>query len=202
MISLAGRLSVDSVLVCTQGALGKVPPVPDHGFFRIREMDMSDPHDVAHWLSIINDAFSRSWTTASFKRNVLEHPHVKVYQTLFLTVENRPIGVASIGVFRRNESIGVGHYLAVRESWQGRGGGRHLTLVRWNMLKKRGIRLGESETTLKRRRSILLYFTLGFRPKEGLDYWNSTDNSLGIIRFIAWRRLHNMYREWCSHQGR
>ncbi|WP_124681858.1 GNAT family N-acetyltransferase [Candidatus Viridilinea mediisalina] len=187
---------LNKVLVYTQGSLSDIPTLPEGHKFTIQEMDMCSPSDINTWLTIYNDAFRRQWDAEQFKKDVLQHPHVLVTNTFFLLAHSKPIGITSIGVFRRNQDIGVGHYIGIKHSWQGKGIGRYLAILRFNLLKCRNIAIAESETTLRHQDSIRLHFSLGFKPKKKPDYWNTNDQSLRIFKFLAWHNLHKMYQDW------
>jgi hypothetical protein len=195
---LKRQWSIDSVIICTQRELSAVPPLPQNRQIVVREMDTSDPVDVSWWLAIHNDAFSRQWTATDFQQNVVDHPHLLITQTYFLVIEREPIGALSVGAFRRNQNVGIGHYMSLKKRWHGKGLGKYLILLKLNSLKNLGMTFAESETTLIRRESIYLHFSSGFHPKNGLDQWNTPDVSVRPIRILAWRKFHRMYREWSS----
>src|SRR6185295_5704141 len=91
------RRSVNAVLarlrgglVYTRGALATLPAPRDPAPFRIREMDMTWPSDVAAWLDIHNDAFDRAWGTVDYARAILDHPYIRVLHTFFALDGDRP----------------------------------------------------------------------------------------------------------------
>ncbi len=160
-------------------------------------MDPSAASDLGQWMEIQSDAYGGTdWGPAEFRRFVLDHPHVEVRHTWFAMDADQAVGVASAGVFRRNPEVGVGHMLAVRSAWRGRGVGMHLALHRYHALAAEGIRVFESETTPHHPASIRLHFACGFRPKTRLDPWNSADETNAVRRFIARRALERLYRRW------
>ena len=195
---LKRQWSINSVLICTQGDISIVPPLPQNDQLVIEEMQMSDLGDIAKWLTIHNDAFLRQWVVNDFQQNVINHPYLLIKKSFFILVDREPVGSISVGVFRQNEKVGIGHYMALKRQWQGKGFGKYLILLKLNVLNQFGLTTAEGETTLNRHQSIYLHFSLGFQPKKGLDYWNTPDTSAPLIKMLAWRKLNRMYHDWLS----
>jgi GNAT superfamily N-acetyltransferase len=195
-----GRL--DDALVCTRtedlSTLPELPSTPDLGF---REMDMADPDEIATWLAVHNDAFGHTWGVEQFRGAILEHPHFEIRRTFFVTQGDRTLGAASIGVFRRNPRVGVGHYLGVSGEAQSLGLGRLLVLHRYHALRDSGIRECESHTHIGRVRSLRIHFECGFAPKVHFDDWNTPNTATPPVRAITNARLKALYRRWQREQA-
>jgi len=191
------RDALDSALVCTQGDLARLPPLDrDIAPLHVREMRMHDEAEIAAWLEVHNDAFGSAWGAEDYEREILHHPTVAVWHTYLILDGPRAIGAASAGVYRRNPEVGVGHFVGLRRAAHGRGLGRHLVLYRYHRLREAGIRLCESETTLRNHESLGIHFACGFRPKPRLDAWNSPDPGDALQRGITRWRLRRFYRRW------
>jgi GNAT superfamily N-acetyltransferase len=186
----------DNVLVCTQGELAHLPAGSVLAGCEIRELDLHHPPDVNVWLTVHNASFGNQWTERELVAAVLEHDHIRVTRTFLASFNDVPSAVASIGRFRRNDQIGVGHYLGVVPECQGIGLGRALAIHRYAALRDEGVRIAESQTHIGRVRSLRLHFDLGFRPKWGLDAWNNTDRWSTSTRLMTNARLQLLYRRW------
>jgi GNAT superfamily N-acetyltransferase len=189
---------LDDVLVVTRCAdLRGLPPPDAASPYRVEPLDMSDPADVTRWLTVLNAAFGRRWGPAEHRRALLCHPVVRIRHTVAAVAPDGTVaGVASVGVFRADEEVGLGHYLCVLPAAQGSGVGRLLLRHRYRLLADEGIRVAESQTHLSRRRSLLLHFEHGFVPKYRHDPWNSPDPSPRALRWTARARLWALHRAW------
>jgi GNAT superfamily N-acetyltransferase len=200
MAGLRSRL--DGVLVVTRGEhLDRVTPPELPSGCTIRDLDPNRPADVDAWLSVHNPALGHGWGPDDFRREVVDHRRVDVHTTYLLLEGDDPVGVASVGVFRVNPTVGVGHWLSVRPDRQGRGLGRLLTAHRYHQLAGEGIEVAESQTHLARRGSLAIHFGLGFRPKYRLDPWNNAPPPLAL-RLQADARLWACFRRWRWNAGR
>jgi GNAT superfamily N-acetyltransferase len=193
--------TLDRALVCTRAEdLDRLPEPRLPAGYRIREMDMGDAADVATWLSVHNEAFGRSWGAPEFEGAILGHPHFDVQRTFFVEDGDRALGEASIGVFRRNRAVGVGHYLAVSPAAQGLGLGRELVVHRYRALRDGGIRQCESHTHIGRVRSLRIHFECGFVPKLRFDEWNTPNTATAPVRVLTNARLRSLHRRWLREQ--
>ena len=190
-----GRL--DRTLVCTRTEdLGTLPELPATPRCEVREMDMTDPDDVAVWLAVHNDAFGHTWDVDQFERAILRHPYFDVWTTYFALDGDKAIGAASIGVFRGNPEVGVGHYLGVSRKAQGMGVGRTLVVHRYHALRRAGIVQCESHTHIGRVGSLRIHFDCGFSPKLRFDDWNTPSTASAPVRALTNLRLTGLHRRW------
>ena len=163
---------------------------------------MTDARDVRLWLDAHNAAYGHSWTDAEFVAAILEHRHIRVTRTFLVDVDGEIAGAASIGRFRRNERIGVGHYLGVTPRAQGQGLGRALVAYRYRELRDEGVEECESQTHIGRTPALMLHFDCGFRPKWHLDPWNNPDTWSKPMRALTNIRLYELYRRWSRRDRR
>lgn len=196
----AFRSRLDSVLIRNAGELSDVPAPALPPGYRIEDMDMQDRHDVGRWLALHNHAFGRNWGTADYRSGVVNHPHYDILRTIFLVDSRGPVAASSLGVFRRNREMGIGHYLAVAPRGQGRGLGKNLARYRYRALAELGIRRTEAETQIVRTASIRAQFGCGLQPKYRFDHWNTLDSASPLPRAIANVRLKRLHREWLAAQ--
>ena len=105
------------------------------------------------------------------------------------------MGIASIGRFRGNLDVGVGHYLAVHPSAQRQGLAVALCSHRYGILAGT-VEVAEAQTHLHRLGSLRAHFRLGFEPKRQVDPWNSMVPATGPLRDEADRRLEEAYAAW------
>jgi GNAT superfamily N-acetyltransferase len=188
--------SIDNALVLLQCSLDDLAPARLDHLGDTRPMNMLDDGDVRTWLDIHNDAYGRSWDRAQYEAWILHHPHVDVLHTYLLYQDARPVGAGSAALFRRNRTIGVGHYVGVRKAYQGRGFGSRLMLFRYHRLRELGVASFEMETTISRRRSLWAHFNCGFKPKPRFDDWNTYDQAAPWIRALTRVRLERLYQQW------
>jgi len=187
--------AVDDVLVCVRGRLADVPDLPVPAGFEVRELDPCDPADVDRWLEVHNAAFDRSWDHENHRLAMVENPVVIVDRTYLAERDGAVVGTASIGRFRRNPQVGVGHYLAVHPSARGHGLATALCSLRYSTLGE-VVEVAEAQTHVHRIGSLRAHFRCGFEPKVGPDPWNSLDPTSGPLRDEADRRLVEAYAAW------
>lgn len=192
----ARRAELDGVLVCTRSDLVSLPRVELPPNVSIREMDTADASDRRAWLAVHNAAYGHAWQENEFRAAVTEHRHIHVTHTFLLEADGEPVGVASIGHFRRNERVGAGHYLAVDPRAQRTGLGRVLVAYRYHELRSLGFDDCESQTHIGRTPSLLLHFDCGFHPKWRLDTWNNPDTWSRPVRALTNARLFALYERW------
>jgi GNAT superfamily N-acetyltransferase len=181
--------------VCVRGRLDAVPEVPVPTGFVLRDMDVEDPADVARWLAVHNAAFERRWTAANHRIAMVENPVVVVDRTFLAERDGDVVGTASIGRFRGNLAVGVGHYLAVHPSAQRHGLALALSSHRYRALAER-VEVAEAQTHGHRIGSLRVHFQLGFVPKTRIDSWNSLVPRHGPVRWSANRSLRRLYVGW------
>jgi len=167
----------------------------------VREMDMSDDAQIDTWLEIHNDAFERRWTRAQYDQKVANHPLIDTKVTYFLMDGDDAAAATSIGVWRKNPTIGVGHYAAVRKKYQSLGLGKYLFVFRSRELKNMGLEIVDNQTNLSHRKSLLVHFDVGYELKEGPDAWNTQDFFPSFIRQIADARAKKIYAEWREYRA-
>lgn len=185
----------DDVLVCVRGRLAEVPDLPLPAGFRLREMDPDDEADVERWLVVHNAAFDRSWTAENHRLAMVENPVVVVDRTYLAERDGIVVGTASIGRFRGNLEVGVGHYLAVHPSARGVGLATALCSARYTALAAT-VEVAEAQTHAHRVGSLRAHFRCGFVPKPGIDPWNSMTPTSGPLREEADRRLAEAHASW------
>jgi GNAT superfamily N-acetyltransferase len=196
--ALGPRELLDEAQVCAGGDVTGFPPPDLPAGYGPRKMDMDDRADVQRWLAVHNEAFGRRWAPDEFRRTVLEHPHYEIQETFFLCDPHGVVGAICLGVFRRNRSIGVGHYGALVPRCQRRGLGTQMFFFRCRRLAERGLTRSEAETQIKRAGTLHIWFACGFEPKYRLDHWNTPDESPAFVRAITRRRLQRIHEEWQS----
>ena len=187
--------------VCTQSDLMNLPPLTgDISPLYIRKMDMADEADIRAWLDVHNDAFERNCEPDVYRRCMVEHPDLIVRSTYFLMHGDDAVGATSIGVFRRNPEVGVGHYLQLQKRYHGRGLGKYLFLFRCHKIKEFGVAACENITDISRKKALFIHFDCGFQPKLRSDHWNSPDRVSPLVRAFGNYQLAKLYREWKKRQ--
>jgi hypothetical protein len=193
---VASRL--DRTLVYLQGDVSKAPKpnLPD-GYW-VEQMDMDDRGEVDRWLHVHNHAFGRDWGEGDFREMVVEHPHYDIQCTFLLYDREGALGTVSIGVFRRNAQMGVGHYIAIHPRAQASGLGKQLAFHRCGALGELGVTHAEAETQIARVASVRMWFSCGYEGKRQPEAWNTPDECSPLERAIADRRLARLHRKWLA----
>lgn len=196
--NLRYRLNYSRTVVHLHADLAHVAPPVEHPPFRFRQMDPGSPADVQQWIEIINDAYDDAACDAAAARSHWEnHLFLKLSRIEFLTDGDLPIGTISIGPYRDNPQVGGDARIAVLRSHQGRGLGGALIRHGFDLLRRQGIRNGESIITITRERSILLHFQCGFRPQFSARYHQyRKQKRLSVVRLLVALRLHGLYRRY------
>jgi GNAT superfamily N-acetyltransferase len=197
------RDRLDQVLVCTRADLSQLPPLPQLGLpdgVSIRDLDLDDVDDATTWLDVHNRSYGHAWRTDEMRSAMLDHRHIRVTRTFLLLDRDAPVAVASIGRFRRNEDVGVGHYLGVVPEAQGRRFGHVISAHRYRALRDEGVVHCESQTHIGRVRSLFIHFDCGFGPKWRLDPWNNPDTWSTTTRAVTNARLFALQARWRSRR--
>jgi GNAT superfamily N-acetyltransferase len=168
----------------------------------VLEMDMSDEEQIDAWLEIHNDAFERRWTRIQFDQKVVNHPLIDTKITYFVMDGDNPVASTSSGVWRKYPTVGLGHYAAVRNKYQGLGLGKYLFIYRTQKMKDMGFKFIDNQTNLSHRKSLLVHFDVGYELKDGPDPWNTQDFFPSFIRRIANSRAKKIYAEWQDHRAK
>jgi GNAT superfamily N-acetyltransferase len=187
---------VGEVLVCVRGRLTDVPEMALPDGFTIRDLDGDDPAEVARWLVVVNAAFGRTWIQENHRLAMVDNPVVEVDRTFLVERDGEPVGTASIGRYRRNPEVGIGHYLSVHPSAQRHGLAVALCSHRYRAMAQTDLVVGEAQTHLHRIGSLRAHFRCGFEPKTTIDPWNSLTPPSGPLREEADRRLEEAFAAW------
>jgi GNAT superfamily N-acetyltransferase len=151
---------------------------------------------VARWLVVVNAAFERTWTEENHRLAMVENPVLEVDRTFLVERDGEPVGTASIGRYRGNPDVGIGHYLAVHPSAQRHGLALALCSHRYRAMARTGLAVAEAQTHLHRIGSLRAHFRCGFEPKTTIDHWNSLTPPSGPVRDEADRRMGEAYASW------
>lgn len=189
------------VIVVSRSDLSDLPAAEERSGYSVRVMDTERSEDVAAWLAVHNDAFDHGWTEPDFTRSVLENPVLDVIETYLVERAGSVVAVGSAAAFRRNPTVGAGHWIAVHSTAQGTGVGRMLALHRFHALRARGFTAAESQTNVDRVASLRMHWDCGFRPKYRLDPWNSGRDVDALTRVLVNRRLRSTFRQWERSRG-
>lgn len=187
------------VTVCTHGSIvgfAAAPAALDG--IHVREIDANDPAVLDQWLAVHDAAYGERWGADEFRARIVEHPWFDIRHTYVASDDDGPLGIASAGLFRRNESVGIGHYLGVTPRARGRGVARALLARRYRALCDDGVTRAESHTLLGRTDALGAHFSAGFVPKTALDPWNPPPRP-DVARFAeATEVLVELHRRWIS----
>ena len=162
---------------------------------------MGNRTDIDLWRGIQTEALNREWTMDNYRISMLENPELRTLRTFLLMEGDDAVGAASIAAFRRNESIGAGHYIGLAARARGRGLGRVLMAYRYRELHKLGYEASESQTHARRVDSLRAHYSCGFRPKYRLDYWNAGADAPRVLRTLANLRVRGLHADWSAEQS-
>lgn len=111
-------------------------------------------------------------------------------------------GTVSIGVYKTNPKIGGDFRIGVTKEAQGIGYGRLCILFAFSQLAAKGVKFGESAIAFKRKESLYLHYSLGFKPQPSTRFLaNKTpDSKLKNLNFILKYRLRKSYRDYLKKE--
>jgi len=160
----------------------------------LKEMSTNDESQINEWLHIINQSFSRDWGKKDYIENIINHKIYNILHVYFLMDGEKYIGVVSEAVFKKNNQVGVTHYLGLDKDYFGRGLGKYLILYILHKMKEHNLKSCEGESTLDHEKSLFIHFNLGFYPKTKLDYWNTPNHAPALMRVIINYMFKRLYK--------
>ncbi len=189
--------SLNSSLVYFRRAnFTNMPQLHDVSPLYVKEISTNDEFQINDWLKIINQSFLRRWQKKDFVKNIKNHVVYDVHHTYFLMDSKRCVGVVSEAVFKKNQQVGVTHYLGLDKNYLGCGFGKYLILFTLHKMKEHGLKSCEGESTFNYVKSLFIHFDLGFCPKYRLDYWNTANHAPILLRPIISYKLSRLYKKW------
>ncbi len=108
------------------------------------------------------------------------------------------VATVSFGLYKANPNIGGDFRIGVTQSAQGKGYGRLCILFAFSQLAAMGVKYGESAISFKRKESLYLHYSLGFKPQTNLRYVanKTADKKIKNLNFILKYRLWKSYRNY------
>ena len=135
-----------------------------------------------------------------FYDNVIQHPYYSVIETFFLVDGVKPIAIVSAAYFKKNNKIGVTHYLGISQEYKGQKLGKYMILYALHYLRKNGFNQCEAESYLKYKESLGIHFNFGFKPKTKFENWNTFDNSNLISKILTKSELLKFYKNFYKNK--
>ena len=139
----------------------------------VKKMDYDNDSDIGIWMSIIHASYDDCSFTMQSARDFLKcHPYmINTQSFVFLSMHtNTVVATVSTGIYKANPSIGGDFRIGVIKGEQNKGYGRLCILYAFSKLASMGIKNGESAIAFKRKESLNLHFSLGFRPQYNARY--------------------------------
>ena len=162
----------------------------------VKYLDYDSDSDLQQWCDVINNSYDDCFYDIPKARKFLKkHPIFENGRTALFIKDSIPCATVSYGGFKANPNVGGDYRIGVRNEYQGNGLGTMCVEFAYSRLAEQGYRLGESIITIKRSRSILLHFSLGFEPQFDMRYVTYKDN-LKNINFIQKIRLIILLRKY------
>ncbi len=194
------RINKNSIIILKCDNLGNVPELPNIKY-SIRSMNINSQSDIDYWLEIMRVSFNRSnISKKDFYDNVIQHPYYSVIETFFLVDGVKPIAIVSAAYFKKNNKIGVTHYLGISQEYKGQKLGKYMILYALHYLRKNGFNQCEAESYLKYKESLGIHFNFGFKPKTKFENWNTFDNSNLISKILTKSVLLKFYKNFYKNK--
>jgi len=193
----------DDVLVYFRGHLHSLPELSDRNDVTVNSVNMYDTNVINRWVDIHNDAFNRSWGRKEYQDNIINHDYYDIFEMFELRYHGEIAGMCAIGKYKKNDHIGVGHYIGIKKDFQSLGLGKYLSLYRYHKLRDDyGLEIAEIETKLRHHTSIMLYLKFGFEPKLDADPWNTPRSARGNPVEKAQQKQKQLFNEFLQSTNR
>jgi GNAT superfamily N-acetyltransferase len=161
---------------------------------------LSSIEQINIWADIVNEAYDdTNYSQQEATKALTAHLFLQDLETFFLKYENKYVGTVSIGQYQENIDVGGCFRLAVKRGFQGKDLGKALIYYGYAKLRERGIEYGESVISSKRSASMMLHFSLGFKPQydmESISYKGALSNVNLIQRYRLRNRLRSNYQQY------
>lgn len=172
-----------------------------------KKIDYYDDSDMETWMSIIHTSYDDCHFTMSSARNFFtDHSYFQDAQTfIFYDIPTgEALATVSIGLYKNNPQIGGDFRIGVTEKAQGRGLGRLCILYAFSKLATMGVTNGESAIAFKRKKSLFLHYSLGFRPQFNNRFLAEKNHMrwLKNLNLILKARLFLSYRSFLRRERR
>jgi GNAT superfamily N-acetyltransferase len=194
------RINKNSIIILKCDDLRNIPELPKINF-TIRSMNINSQSDIDNWLEIMRISFKRSnLSNKDFFNNIIQHPNYSVIETFFLIDDVKPIAIVSAGYFKKNNKMGVTHYLGISQEYKGQKLGKYMILYALHYLRKNGFNQCEVESYLKYKESLGIHFNFGFKPKTKFENWNTFVNSNPISKNLTKSALLKFYKNFYKNK--
>jgi len=172
---------------------------------RVRQIDYDNDADLEKWMSIIHTSYDDCHFTIETAREYLVNHRFLDYTRTFLFQEvggGQIVATVSIGIYKTNPNVGGDFRIGVTKAAQGKGYGRLCILFAFSQLASMGIKYGESAIMFKRKESLYIHYSLGFRPQTNLRYVanKSAGKKVKNLNFILKFRLWKSYRDYLKKE--
>ena len=171
----------------------------------VRQIDYENDADLEVWMSIIHTSYDDCHFTVETARKYLAShrfmDHTKSF--LFQEIEGgKIVATVSIGLYKANPKVGGDFRIGVTKAAQGKGYGRLCILFAFSQLAAMGIKYGESAISFKRKESLYIHYSLGFRPQTNLGYVanKTAGKKVKNLNFILIFRLWKSYRDYLKKE--
>ena len=146
-------------------------------------------------------SFERDIDEKTFKNSITEHKYYDVLHTYFMVDNNLPVAIVSTARFKKNNQIGITHYLGINIKYYGKGLGKYMILYALHKLREEGYKIVEGESLLKYKKSLGIHFDFGFKPKEKIEYWNTPSNVNLISKIITRKKFNRLFKDYIASKS-
>ena len=169
----------------------------------VKYIDYDCDEDLQQWCDVINNSYDDCFYDIDKARTFLtEHPIFQNGRTVLFMKGATPCATVSWGTYKSNLKVGGAYRLGVHNGMKGKGIGRMCLVYAYSKLSDEGFKLGESIVTIKRIPSLLLHFSLGFKPRYDIRFVTYKDN-LKYINLIQRVRLtYLLYKYHKQYQNK
>ncbi len=174
------------------------------GGVKCYKLNTCDDVELGKWISLVNSSYGDCNLDINQSRKLLDnHPFFAETETFCFSVDESSIACAiSIGHFKENISVGTVYRISVSNDLKRKGIGLLLVQYGYAKLHERGLILGESIISSKRKPSFFLHSSLGFRPQlddRYISYHGALKNTNSLQKFRLRQRAKKYYREYLMY---
>jgi len=175
-----------------------------NGGVKCCKLNTYNHNELDKWIYLINSTYGDCNLDIGQAGKLLNnHPFFVETETFCFSINESSIVCSiSIGQFKENPQVGTVYRLSVSNELKHKGIGRLLLQYGYAKLRERGLKLGESIISSKRKPSFFLHLDLGFRPQlddRYISYHGALKNINSLQKFRLRQRVQGYYKEYLMY---
>lgn len=166
----------------------------------VKELEKDNQEDLKTWVDIINNSYDDcEYDVVKAKQLLSNHPYLDDVRTFLfkLVAGGSYFATVSIGKYKNKSHIGSAFRFGVHRKIQGKGYGRLIILYAYSKLQDEGVKYAETIISFKRKQSLYLHYSIGFKPQLLAKYITVPIYSkFKKFNFILTLRLKSHYNKY------